>query len=203
MGLHGLLDGHGAAGRAITQAKQVIQLAATCWRLIVNQVMIWRSTSGGIRMIGKLIGSAAALALIAGTAAPASARPYWGHHHHRGGDTFGNILLGAIIGGGLVAVASSAKNKERSIPSRRGADQREDLREDGEDAREVASLCSDAIENMARGPVSSVDSVGRDGRDGWRVEGVVRGERGDRSFRCAVQDGQIEMIDLGERLAAR
>jgi hypothetical protein len=32
---------------------------------------------------------------------------------------------------------------------------------------------------------------------------VVRGERGDRSFRCAVQSGQIEMIDLGERLAAR
>jgi hypothetical protein len=115
-------------------------------------------------MIGKLIGSAAALALIAGTAAPASARPYWGHHH-RGGDTFGNILLGAVIGGGLIAIASSAKNKERAVPSRRGADQRDDLREDGEDAREVASLCSDAVENMARGPVSSVDSVGRDGRD--------------------------------------
>ncbi|ATE64369.1 hypothetical protein [Rhizorhabdus dicambivorans] len=154
-------------------------------------------------MIRKLIGSAAVLALVAGTAAPAAARPYWGHHHHRGGgDTFGNILLGAVIGGGLIAVASSA-NKNKGTPSRRNVDQRDDLREDGEDAREVASLCSNAIENMARGPVSSVDSVGRDGKDGWRVEGVVRGERGDRSFRCAVQEGQIEMIDLGERLAAR
>ena len=56
---------------------------------------------------------------------------------------------------------------------------------------------------MARGPVSSVDSVGRDTRDGWRVQGVVRGERGDRNFRCAVRDGQIEMIDMAERVAAR
>jgi hypothetical protein len=161
-------------------------------------------------MIKALIGSATALALVAGAAAPAAARPYWGggggYHHHRGGggDTFGNILLGAVIGGGLIAVASSAsKNKDKSIPSRRGDDQRDDLRAGGEDAREVASMCSNAIENMARGPVSSVDSVDRDSKDVWRVEGIVRGDRGDRSFRCAVRDGQIEMVDLGERLAAR
>ena len=159
-------------------------------------------------MIKHVVGSVMALALAAGAAAPVAARPYWGgygyHHHRGGGDTFGKLLLGAVIGGGLVAVANSSnRNKTASLPSRRGVDQRDDLREDGEDAREVASLCSNAIENMARGPVSSVDSVGRDGKDGWRVEGIVRGERGDRSFRCAVQEGQIEMIDLGDRLAAR
>lgn len=141
-----------------------------------------------------------------GAAAPVAARPYWGgyggHYHRGGGDTFGKLLLGAVIGGGLVAVASSANN-DRRTPSRRGGDQRDDLREDGDDARRVASICTNAIENMAHGPVSSVDSVGRDGKDGWRVQGIVRGERGDRSFRCAVQDGQIEMVDLGERVAAR
>lgn len=158
-------------------------------------------------MIKALIGSATALALVAGAAAPAAARPYWGgYRHHRGGggDTFGNILLGAIIGGGAIAIASSAsKNRAEQIPSRRGDDQRDDLRESGEDARQVASICTDAVENMARGPVSSVDSVGRDGPDGWRVDGVVRGERGDKHFFCAVREGQIETVDLGDRMAAR
>ncbi|MBD3759122.1 hypothetical protein O4H52_10870 [Sphingomonadaceae bacterium G21617-S1] len=155
-------------------------------------------------MIRQLLGAATAAALVIGAAAPAAARPYWGgyRHHRGGGDTFGNILLGAVIGGGIIAVANSA-GKNKGVPSRRNVDQRDDLREDGDDAREVASICTNAIENMARGPVSSVDSVGRDGKDGWRVQGVVRGERGDRSFRCAVQDGQIEMVDLGERVAAR
>lgn len=157
-------------------------------------------------MIKALITSATALALVATTAAPAAARPYWGgHHRHRGGgDTFGNILLGAIIGGGAIAIASSAsKNKREQIPSRRGDDQRDDLRESGDDARQVASICTDAVENMARGPVSSVDSVGRDGPDGWRVDGVVRGERGDKHFFCAVREGQIETIDMGDRMATR
>ena len=155
-------------------------------------------------MIKAFIGSATALALMATAAAPAAARPYWGghHRHHGGGDTFGNILLGGVIAGGIFAIANASK-RNQSTPSRRADDQRDDLRADGEDAREVASICTNAIETMARGPVSSVDSVGRDGPDGWRVEGVVRGERGDRSFRCAVREGQIEMVDLGEQLAAR
>lgn len=158
-------------------------------------------------MIKALIGSATALALVATAASPAAARPYWGgyghHRHHGGGDTFGNILLGGVIAGGIFAVANASKKNRDGIASRRGDDQRDDLRQDGEDAREVASMCSTAVENMARGPVSTVDSVGRDGPDGWRVEGVVRGDRGDRSFRCAVREGQIEMVDLGDRLAAR
>ncbi len=154
-------------------------------------------------MIRKFFGSAVALALVAGAAAPAAARPYWGHHrHHGGGDTFGNILLGAVIGGGILAVASSA-NKNRAVPSRSGADQRDDLRESGEDARDVASMCTGAVERMAHGPVSSVDSVGRDGEDSWKVDGVVRGDRGDREFLCEVREGQIENVRLRERLASR
>lgn len=160
-------------------------------------------------MIKAFIGSAVAAALLVGASAPAAARPYWGgggYHHHRGGggDTFGNILLGAIIGGGAIAIASSAsKNRQQQVPSRRADDQRDDLRESGEDAREVASICTEAVETMARGPVSSVDSVGRDGPDGWRVDGVVRGQRGDRQFSCGVREGQVENVDLGERMAAR
>lgn len=155
-------------------------------------------------MFKTFIGSATALALVASASAPVQARPYWGgyRHHHGGGDTFGNILLGAVIAGGAIAVASSV-GKNKGIPSRRGADQRDDLRDSGDDAREVSSICTNAVENMAKGPVSSVDSVGRDGDDAWRVDGVVRGERGDRQFLCDVREGQVESVQLRERLAAR
>ena len=155
-------------------------------------------------MIKTLIGSMTALALVAGASAPAAARPYWGgygHHRGHGGDAFGNILLGAVIAGGAIAVASSA-GKNKGVASRGGADQRDDLRDAGDDAREVSSICTGAVENMAHGPVSSVDSVGRDG-DGWRVDGVVRGERGDREFLCDVREGLVESVQLRERLAAR
>ena len=157
-------------------------------------------------MIKALIGSATALALVTGAAAPAAARPYWGGHHYRhhgsGGDTFGNILLGAVIAGGVFAVANSA-GKNKGVPSRRADDQRDDLRQSGDDAREVSSICSSAVENMARGPVSSIDSVGREGEDSWRVDGVVRGERGDRNFSCDVREGQVEGVQLSERIASR
>jgi len=155
-------------------------------------------------MIRTLIGSATALALLAGTAAPAAARPYWGgyRHHHGGGDTFGNILLGGVIVGGAIAIANASK-KDKTLASRRSADQRDDLREDGEDARQVAAICTDAVENMARGRVAAVDSVGRDGDDGWRVDGVVEAERGDRHFFCGVRQGQVDTVELGDRMASR
>lgn len=161
--------------------------------------------------IKTLVGSATALALLAVAAAPAAARP-WGrgfggyggyhHRHHGGGDTVGNLLLGAVIGGGIFAIANSA-NKNRAVASRRGGDQRDDLYEAGSDAREVASMCSDAVENMARGRVSAVESVDRDG-DGWRVDGTIDVEReGDRNFFCGVRNGRVETVQLSSRESAR
>ncbi len=159
-----------------------------------------------------LVGSATALALATIAVSPAAARPYWGggrgyyggHHHRGGGDTFGNILLGGVIAGGLIAVVSAAnKDKNRAVASRRGVDQNDDLRESGSDAREVASICTSAVENMARGRITSVDSVDRDG-EGWRVDGVVDVERdGDRNFFCNVRDGRIETVQLSSRDADR
>lgn len=160
--------------------------------------------------IKTLIGSATALAMLVAAAAPAAARPYWrgggyyGHHHRGGGDTFGNILLGAVIGGGIFAIANSAgKNKDRPIASRRGGDQRDDLSDAGADAREVAAMCSDAVEGMARGRVASIDSVDRDG-DSWRVDGIIDVERdGDRNFFCDVRYGRVETVQLAERAPNR
>lgn len=167
-------------------------------------------------MIKQLVGSATALALVFGAAAPAMAGPwgwggyghggygrgYGGYGYHHGGDTFGNVLLGAVLGGGLVAIASSA-SRNKATPSRNSDDQRDDLRGEGSDAREVASMCGDAIEHMARGHVSSIDSVDRDG-PGWRVDGVVDVDHdGDRHFFCDVRDGRIETVQLAGAAAAR
>jgi len=192
----------------------LIQQTASCGRLLPGNVDL-RFSLWGIVMIKikTLVGSATALAMVAAAAAPAAARPYWGgrgyggygygyghRHYHGGGDTFGNILLGAVIGGGIFAVANSAgKNRDRTVASRSGDDQRDDLRDAGSDAREVASICSDAVEGMARGRVASVDSVDRDG-DAWRVDGIIDVERdGDRHFFCDVRYGKVETVQLGDR----
>ena len=69
-----------------------------------------------------LIGTVAALSMLAGAASPAAARPYWGggwgHYHHGyygGGDAFGNFLLGGLLVGGAVAIASSASRDSRPV----------------------------------------------------------------------------------------
>jgi hypothetical protein len=200
----------------ITEAHSACRKLASASR----RVTVLRNSLWGRNMIKLLVGSATALAIVMTAASPAAARPRWGggwgghggygshggyggyrghyRHHHGGGDTFGNILLGAVIGGGIFAIANSA-NKNKAVASRRGDDQRDDLRENGSDAREVAAMCSDAIENMARGRVASIDSVDRDG-PGWRVDGVVDVEReGDRHFYCDVRDGRIETVQLSNR----
>jgi len=151
-------------------------------------------------MIKTVIASVVALTMVAGASAPASARGYWGGgygHHHGGGDTFGNILLGGVLVGGAVAIASAAKNNRDTRPVYQ-SNGNADLRDAGEDARQVASMCSDAVENMARSRVATVDSVGRDG-DGWRVEGVVQAERGDRHFSCGARDGNVDFVQLDDK----
>ncbi len=156
----------------------------------------------------KIIGSVAALAMLAAMASPAAARPYWGggrgyygHHHRGGGDAFGNFLLGGLLVGGAVAIASSANRDRDARPVYRSSSVG-DVRDAGEDARAVASICSEAVEGMGRNRVSGVDSVGRDG-DGWRVEGTVEAENGDRPFSCGTRNGRVDFVQLGDRLAVR
>ncbi|TZG29126.1 hypothetical protein [Sphingomonas montanisoli] len=158
-----------------------------------------------------LIGAMASVAMLAGAAAPAEAGPwgprgYWGgprygggYYRRGGGDAFGNFLLGAVIAGGAVALATSAgRNRDRDARPEVRSNGRFDLNAAGEDAREVASICSDAAETMARGRVLGVDSVGRDG-DGWRVEGVVDADRGQRHFSCGARAGAVDFVQFAER----
>lgn len=158
-------------------------------------------------MTKKIIGSVAALAMLAGMAAPASARPYWGGGrgyyggHHHGGDAFGNFLLGGLLVGGAVAIASSANRDRDSRPVYQSSSVN-DVRDAGDDARRVASICTEAVEGMAHNKVSGVDSVGRDG-EGWRVEGTVEAGNGDRPFSCGTREGRVDFVQLGDRLAVR
>ena len=153
-----------------------------------------------------LIGAVAGVAMLAGAASPAAARGYWGgprwgggYYRHGGGDAFGNFLLGAVIAGGAVAIETSAgKNRDRDDRPDVRSNGRFDMRGAGEDAREVASICSEAAESMARGRVLGVDSVGRDG-DGWRVEGMVDADRGQRHFSCGAREGRVDFVQLAER----
>jgi hypothetical protein len=147
-----------------------------------------------------LIGTIAALAIVVGAAAPAAARPYWGggygygyRHYHGGGDAFGNFLLGGLLVGGAVAIASSANRDPRPVYRSSGID---DIRDAGAEARAVTAICSDAAEGMAHSRISGIDSVGRDG-DGWRVEGTVAAGRGDRPFSCGTRFGRVDFVHLG------
>ena len=129
----------------------------------------------------------------------------------------GDVILGAVLIGGIAAIASSALRRERDrdrdvivydrVPDRRDG---EWVRRDARPTRPVgatsgamasgldnaAALCVDAVERDAR--VESVDNVRRDA-SGWEVTGALARGQG---FRCRIgNDGRIAAIDLGDGAA--
>ena len=191
-------------------------------------------------MLGKMLGSAAIAAMLVTSAAPALARPGsgWGgyqggyggyggygrqdgyggygggyRHHRRGdGDGFGNFLLGAILAGGIVAIATSAsKQSSRNRVYEGRSDGRidgglgsRDSRDWSAGEKEAANVCADAAENVtskrgADGKVDDVDRVVRDG-EGYRVEGVLVD---GRTFLCGVRRGDLSYIQFDDRVARR
>lgn len=127
----------------------------------------------------------------------------------------GDVILGAVLIGGIAAIASSAIRRERDrdvivydrVPDRRDG---EWVRRDERRARPIgttsaamtsgldnaAALCVDAVERDAR--VESVDNVRRDA-SGWEVTGALAQGQG---FRCRIgNDGRIAALDLGEGAA--
>lgn len=174
------------------------------------------------------IGMAAALAASVGLAVPAEAqwrghRPY---RHHRGGIDGGDVLLGALLAGGVIAAVSAANaGRQRDLPVEpplpRGWEdpdgpdgsfdgQDDDLADDnaasldGESA--AADACADAAEAEGRrlarrAEVSEVTNVDRAG-DGWFVAGriVLSGDAEvdgtERGFRCNVIAGQTPDVRI-------
>jgi hypothetical protein len=178
-------------------------------------------------MFRRLTGSALIAAMLATSAAPALARPGhgWGNPYGWGGgygrrwhrghdDDFGNVLLGAVIAGGLFAIASAASkaNKERGDSGNgvvygrdtdRG-DRPRDSRNWTDAENEAASLCADSAEAVAskRGidaKVDDIDFVDRDS-EGYRVEGRLEG---GRSFNCGVRNSELTYIQFDNRVALR
>lgn len=145
-----------------------------------------------------VIGTVAALAMVAAVASPAAARPWGGygyHHYHGGGDDFGAFLLGGLLVGGAVAIASSSRHDDRPVYR---SDSVVDVRNAGDEARAVTSVCADAAEGVSRSHVTGIDSVGREG-DGWRVEGTVDTGHGNRGFACGTRFGKVDYVQLSQR----
>lgn len=182
-------------------------------------------------MLRKTLGSAAIAAMLATSATPALARPGygWGNPHGWGGgygrhwrnrghdDDFGNFLLGAVIAGGIIAIASSAakakKDKDNNGVVYGGDASRDDrVRTDeprpsrtwSDAENEAANLCADSAEALAskRGidaKVDDIDFVDRDS-EGYRVEGRLEG---GRPFNCGVRNGELTYIQFDNRVALR
>jgi hypothetical protein len=165
----------------------------------------------------KLLGSGLAAALLATSASPALARggyhDDWGRsggyhgggwehgYRYRRGPDFGDALLGAIIVGGVAAIASEAIRSASERDRRRDHGWRDrDYRPLGsEDA--AASECADAVERQmgADARVERIRDVRTEGSV-WRVEGDVSDRRdGSRSFYCGVRDGRIDYVQVGGR----
>jgi hypothetical protein len=184
----------------------------------------------------KLAGAVATAALLLGAASPAAARPGpWGHRggggwHHRGGGggvSFGDVVLGAVIVGGVAAVANGVANGSANRDRDRGGDYDGSIDDrDGEgwsgdrydngapragrapaSAEEDAAVdrCADAASaEMGNGArVRGIRLASRDGA-GWRVEGDVAEERGyERSFVCGVRGDRVDFVQLSDRYTAR
>jgi hypothetical protein len=149
----------------------------------------------------RTIGMAAAVAASVGLAVPAEAqwrggRPY---RHHRDRIDGGDLLLGALLAGGVIAIASAASNADRQrraappaepLPrewadpdgpdgSFDGADRADDdaapVAANDEDV--AADTCAEAAEEEGRriarrATVSAVTDVDRAGQ-GWFVAGTI------------------------------
>jgi hypothetical protein len=151
---------------------------------------------------------AAASALAAAfslAATPAMARDYHHHHWHRwhrdridGGD----VLAGALILGGIAAIASAASKQDREERRAPAApppvpDDRQEYGYDGPERDQgldrAAGMCIDAVER-GRERVDTVDNVARD-RDGWAVSGALESGAG---FTCRIgNDGRVRNVDVG------
>lgn len=187
----------------------------------------------------KLAGAVATAAMLLSAASPAAARPGWGggnrgggwHHggggygggwnHRRGnGISFGDVVLGAVIVGGVAAVANAAANGPAARGQRTDRDYDGSVRGDRDggdqgydDDRAPASpeedaavdRCAAAAEREAGegSRVGSIRYAKRDG-EGWRVEGDVTERRGyGQNFVCGVRADRVDFVQLNDRLAVR
>ena len=169
--------------------------------------------------VRKALGMATIAAMLVTSSAPVLARPghggygnHGGYGHggygrrgHREGDGFGNFLLGAVVVGGIIAVASAASRNARqtrtaSEASRPGSD----IRSWSDAENDAAGLCADAAEAMAskrdaQPKVDDIEYVEREGDDGYRVEGRLAG---GKAFVCGINRGELTYVQFSDGAVA-
>ncbi len=137
----------------------------------------------------------------------------WGRHRGWRRDRIdgGDVLIGAAIIGGALAIASANNRRERERdvvvverdPDLRDRDRNRDDRRGpprGTGASgldNAVNMCLDRIERDVR--VDTVDNVERTA-SGWQVTGALFN---GSAFRCRINNsGQIDMVDYGDGFAA-
>ncbi len=135
----------------------------------------------------------------------------WGHDRRWQRDRVdaGDVILGAVLIGGIAAIISSENRRQRDRdvvvverdPYIRDRDYRDDRRAPPRGASatgldNAANMCVDRIEREQR--VDTVDNVSRTA-SGWQVTGALAS---GGSFDCRIgNDGRIETVDYGEGYA--
>lgn len=167
-----------------------------------------------------LAAGAAALSL---AATPAEARGY----HHHDGISFGDVLTGGLILGGIALVASAASSKSKHqeaydypppppppsrydggynyerapAPRYRDGDDYAPPRERSYQSSGINGAVNSCVGEVERGHdrVASVDNATRTG-DGWHVSGQLSQGAG---FDCSVDnDGRIRNVNIGNGRSA-
>lgn len=140
---------------------------------------------------------------------------HWGRHRHRDRVDAGDIIAGAIIIGGIAAIASGISKAERD---------KDDWDRDGrfgyEDRTDAVDVCARAAEDEARRDaprayVRTIDSVSNSGAR-YRVKGTVEVERPrgwDRDkagtytdrvrFSCTARNGSVVAFRFEDGYAQR
>ncbi|MEA3040371.1 MAG: hypothetical protein QOE79_2884 [Sphingomonadales bacterium] len=114
---------------------------------------------------------ASAVALLATSAAPAEARRW---HRHRDDVDAGDVVTGAIVVGGIAAIANAITQGNR----------------EKQDA--AVDACAGEAENRLGGRVADIGSVSKS-KGYYTVEGQVEPPEGGprQSFSCTVRNGTI------------
>ena len=165
-----------------------------------------------MRTVSKaLLGTVAAGAMAVTSAAPAMARDRYGRDD---GISTGEVIAGAVILGGIVAIASSiGKNRDRHRGDRRyDARYRDNYYRSRGNPRAAVEQCVRAAEGNAnrygyRADVTNISRV-NDTRYGWQVRGNItvdagrgygrynrRGGYDTGRFTCDISRGRVVDID--------
>ncbi|WEK47399.1 MAG: hypothetical protein P0Y56_03685 [Candidatus Andeanibacterium colombiense] len=157
------------------------------------------------RMFSRLAAAAACAAALSLAASPAMARPWHGRYYHHHGVSGGDVLAGALILGGIAAVASAANRGSNDGDYRdyRASDPAPYNRSSsysgvtGGGIDNAVNMCVTEVER-GRDRVSAVDNAART-PDGWKISGQLSGPgAGGPGFSCWIDnDGRIRNVDLG------